>query len=559
MRLFRPASAVLASALLAGAAFPGLASAQTASGVGTSVTSTKLLSAQLGDNGSLLDLTLVGDEARSTTDPAVAASEAYSRLTALTTKSSTISALNQQLGSFEAKSAGPTSVDIASLGVPAALSPVVTGDLTGKLSAALTNGVASTGMTADLSNLSLVGGLVSLDSLKSTQGSVTEALDSGAGRSAGVTNLTVLDLGALLKGLGIDPSILTLDQLDAILTQLNATTGLSLPAGSTTLQGAVTTLNAAITDLQGALAGAPAATSDITTAIDSTTSSLLGTIGITAPLPTTTDTLATAVTDVNAVIDQLKAQLAKLVTDRLAVLDSLSLLKLEGVDVGVTTKATDAVDSSIAQVTGKIGKIDVGGITLPGVDLLAATDTVNAVVNDVNAKIGGVLGTIDPSLANLVKVSVLDKATSITQDSGYTRSRAGITGATAVVTPPAALSTLISTLSAQANTVGSTLTAAGVPVPVINTAMSQLGTTLSVASALSAPAKVQVASVLSASDYSRVGSTTAGAPAPGSSLPRTGDNSSLFLLVGAVAAAAAFGLRRTLHTPAVRPVRIDDK
>src|SRR5689334_15211086 len=108
MRLFRPATAVLASALLAGTAFPQLASAQTASGVGTSLTSTKVLSAQLGDAGSLLDLTLLGDEARSTTDPSVASPEAYSRLMAVVTKSGAISALNQSLGSFEAKSAGPT-------------------------------------------------------------------------------------------------------------------------------------------------------------------------------------------------------------------------------------------------------------------------------------------------------------------------------------------------------------------------------------------------------------------------------------------------------------------
>src|SRR5213080_1798340 len=79
MRLFRPLSAALATTVLAAGAFTGPASAQ-AAGVGTSLTSTKVLSAQLGDNGKLLDLLLLGDEARSTIDPAVAEQEQVEQL-----------------------------------------------------------------------------------------------------------------------------------------------------------------------------------------------------------------------------------------------------------------------------------------------------------------------------------------------------------------------------------------------------------------------------------------------------------------------------------------------
>src|SRR5687767_500553 len=86
MRLHRSFSAtraiaILGSAVIAAAAFTGPATA--AAGVGTSASSTKVLTAQLGDNAGVLDLLLLGDEARSTIDPAVASPEAYARLNLL--------------------------------------------------------------------------------------------------------------------------------------------------------------------------------------------------------------------------------------------------------------------------------------------------------------------------------------------------------------------------------------------------------------------------------------------------------------------------------------------
>ena len=575
MRLFRPISAALASTVIAAGAFTGPAAAQ-AAGVGTALTSTKVLTAQLGESGQLLDLLLLGDEARATIDPAVAVPEAYSRLTALTAKTSIVpnNPINQSIQVGEARSDGTTEVPIAPaaisslLGVPAELAPVLSGQIdAGKLTANLTDGVAASGLSASLSNVQAVGGLVGLGSLSSTLGSTASAATSTATRGAAVNNVTVLDLGALLQGLGLPLAELTPEKLIALVDALGAQTGLPLPSGATTLQGAVDQLDAAIDDLQKALATAVVTpTTTVTSVVDTTTTSLLGTVGaatgVTVALPTDTTTLVTTVADtLNDAIDQLQALINDLLAKGLAALDNLALLRLEGVEVGVTTKAVETVEGSVAQVTGKIGKVFVGGIELPGIDLASTVAQVNTAVAELNTKLGSVLGLVHTDLANLVKVSVLDQATSIVSEGGYTRSRAGVTGATATVTPPANLATIVSGIVGSLG-VADKLTAASVPVPAVSGLMNQLGGSLNLASsALTSPAKVQVAQVLSASDYARAGAvTTTGAPgttAGGSpTLPRTGGDD--LLLLGGMAAVLALAVRRFGRSPAVTPIRIKD-
>jgi hypothetical protein len=569
MRLFRYACAGLATSVLAASAFTGPASAQ-AAGVGTSLTSTKVLTAQLGEAGSLLDLALLGDEARSTIDPAVASPEAYTRLTALAAKASIVpsSPINVTEGVFEAKSSGPSEVPIAGsvLALPATtpveLAPVLSATIDpGKLTATLNQGVAASTMSTQVSKLKAVGGLLSVASLQSSLDASSAGASSAATRGASVTDVTVLDLGALLQGLGLPLAELTPAQLVALVDALAAQTGLPLPSGTTTLKQAIDTLDAAIDDLQATIATTPAATTDITNAIDSTTSTLLGTVGsvtgVTVPLPSTTQTVSDAVATVNALVDQLQALVDGLLADGLAALDGLALLRLQGVEVGVATKAVDTVAGSAATVTGKIGKVMVGGVELPGIDLAATAAQVSAAVAAVNTKLGETLALVDPGLANLVKVSVLDQATSITQDGGYTRSRAGVTAASATITPPANLAALVQGILGQVG-VAETLTTAGATVPQLDGLMNQLAGALNLGtSALTAPAKVQIASVLSASDYRLGAAATPGTPAGSPSLPRTGGPD--LVLFGGLLAILALAVRRLSRTPEVQPVRIDDK
>lgn len=569
MRLFRPITAALATTVIAAGAFTGPATAQ-AAGVGTSLSSTKVLTAQLGENAQLLDLLLLGEEARSTIDPSVAPASAFSKITALSAKSAIVpnNPINQTVGVAEARSDGANEVAIAPaaisslVGVPAALGPVLSGNVdAGKVTASLTDGVAASGLNASLSDIKAVGGLVSLGSLKSTLESASSGATSTATRGASVSNVTVLDLGALLQGLGLPLGQLTPAQVVALVDALAAQTGLPLPSGADTLAEAVAMLNAVIDEIQTTLTDTAAQTEPVTEVIDTTTQDVLDTLGgatgVSVELPTDTTTLVEDATELlNDLIDQVQALINDLLAKGLAALNGLALLRLEGVEVGVTTKAVGTVDGSVAQVTGKIGKVFVGGVELPGIDLLTSAAQVNGAVAGVNTKLGSVLGLVSPDLANLVKVSVLDQATSIVSDGGYTRSRAGITGATATVTPPANLAALVSGIVAQVG-VAETLVSANVPVPAVSSLMNDLAGSLNLASsALTSPAKVQVAQVLSASDY-RLGSVTTGAPgtttgAP--TLPRTGGDD--LMLLGGVAAILALALRR-FGRPAVQPIRID--
>jgi hypothetical protein len=568
MRLFRPLSAALATTVIAAGAFTGPAAAQTA-GVGTSLTSTKVLTAQLGDNAQLLDLLLLGDEARSTIDPAVAAPEAFSKLTALSVKTAIVpgNPINVTQGVAEARSNGANEVPIAATNfsvpaLPAQLAPVLSGTVDGgKLTASLTNGVAASGLNTSLTDVKAVGGLISLGSLKSTLDSSASGATSSALRGASVNDLTVLDLGALLQGLGLPLGELTPAQLVALVDALAAQTGLPLPSGTDTLAAALAQLNAAIADLRATIATVPSSTSQITNAIDSTTATLLGTVGsltgVTVPLPTTTQVVDDAIATVNALVGQLQALVNDLYAKGLQALDNLSLLKLEGVEVGVTTKAVDTVEGSVATVTGKVGKVLVGGVALPGIDLMSPLAAVNANVANINTKLGEVLSLVDPSLANVVKVSVLDKATSVVADGGYIRSRAGVTAASATITPPANLAAIVKTVTDQVG-VAETLAASSVPVPAVSALMNDLAASLNLAtSALTSPAKVSLASVLSASDFKVAGATGApGSPAGSPSLPRTGSGLDLFLF-GGLAAILALAIRRFGRSHQLQVVRID--
>ncbi|MBW3614257.1 MAG: hypothetical protein KY439_02980 [Actinobacteria bacterium] len=558
MRFFRPVSAAVATSVVAAAVFAGPATAQSP-GVGTSLTETKVLAAQLGDKGSVLDVVLLGDQARSTIDPSVASPEAFTRLTALSTKSGVISALNQNVGVYEARSTGPTEQAVAPqtivpASLPAALGPVLSGSLgSGKLSAVLDNGVASSALDAGVTNVRSVGGLLGIGSLSSNLTASSAGDAANAARGAKVSDITVLDLGALLEGLGISLADLSVSQVSALLDTLQATTGLDLPAGQTTLAGTVTALNAAIDDLQDAVA--TEATSTIGEAVEPTTNTLLGTVGLDTPLSDSA-VVGDSVAAINAAVDQLQDQIDDLLGESLKALDDLALLRLEGVEVGVTTKAVDSVDASVAEVTGKIGKIKVGNITLPAIDAAATASAVNAAVAQINDKVSDTLSAVSPGLANLVDVSVLDKVTSVTQSGGYTRSRAGITGASAAITPPAALGDIVSTITNQAGGIDTLLPASTVKSLGLSGAMDELSRTLNLgAGVLSGPAKVQAGSIVASSEFARSG----GAPTtPGDTLPRTGGPVGIAFIAG-LAAAMGLVLRRWMQTPAPRTVRVDNK
>lgn len=570
MRLIRPLS-VGAAALLAAAGFSGPVTAQAApTGVGSAVSSTKVLTAQLGANGSLLDLALLTDTATASLDGLVGTPGAASKLSLGKVSTSVVSldAVNKTLPTFEAKDTGPTSkdVDAGALGLAA---PVLQGSITGgKVFATLADGIASSGMNVQVTNVTdAVGGLLRVGNVSSTIGSAAAPASTTAGRSVVVNDVTVLDLSAVLQGLGIDLGSLTVEQVVALVDGLAAQAGLPLPSGQTTLAGAIAALNAAIDDLQGSVAEVTEGTTvqQITTAIDSTTGSLLGAAGIAAPLPTVDNSVAEATTLVNTAVDELQAELLDLIRNGVKALDDVALLRLEGVEVGVDTKAVSDTAGSSATVVGKIGKVSVGNLpVVSGLDLIAVTDQVNAAVASVNTSLSNVLSIVDPGLANLVKVSVLDKATSVVAKDGYVTSTAGVTALSATLTPPPALPAIVGAVNelVAAEEVADVLDVPVAQVPSVlglGTGMNSLASTLSLGfGALTQPASIRVGEVLSSSNF-RLGSTTSNPAAPvtpsSPQLPRTGTDT-LFL---AAAAAIVLGLlaRRFVLPSAAKAVKID--
>jgi hypothetical protein len=163
-----------------------------------------------------------------------------------------------------------------------------------------------------------------------------------------------------------------------------------------------------------------------------------------------------------------------------------------------------------------------------------------------------VLGIISPDLANIVSVSLLDQAQSVANSGGYNRARAGVTAATATVTPPATLANIVSTLGAAANQIGPTIASlSGGTVPVVDptVGMSTLAGTVNLAQAagaLSQGVTLKVGEVLSASDFA-----PGAVPAATNTLPRTGAETGVFAGLAVALGVLGWGIRRMIRRPAL--------
>ena len=534
---------------LSGAVTAGPATA--AAGVGTTTVSTSLLRVQVGANGSLLDLRLLGDDARATVDPKVGSTEAFSRLTALSLSSSALPAplnsITVPSPPIESKSPGglgsvtSAAIDLANpvtgVAVPSYL-------LSGSVApATLTSAVDADGarssLGSSLGNLAGVGGLLSADSLASTLDTAANATKADGKRVVSTSAITVLDLGALIDGLGLLLADLPVSAVTGILDQLGVPVGTLAPGD---LTDAVSALSDGIDGLQALIPAGALPTDPITAAVPAELGTLLPDLGTPVPVQNTT-----TVAEVQASIDALQNTLSGLLATAMTALDALKLLEVDGINVGVVATATDTLGGSVSAVNAKIGEITLGGVTLPAVDLLGTAAQLNAAVADVNGIIGDALGSIAPGLANVVDVDLLapDADNGVRTAGGYNKAIAGLTAVAASVTPPADLSAIISTLQ-SATGVGETIIGLGGTVPALSTVMGTLETALGSVQALAGGANIRIAQLRSTSDF------VAAAPAsPGTELPRTGSNNTTALAAfGTVLAALAIGMRRYVVAPA---------
>ena len=541
MRNARAAVAAITTISLVGA-FSSLGAARAATtGVGTSQVSTTVANVQLGTNGALLGVRLLGDDARSTIDSKVAsAPEAFSRFTGLTVSSDTVTALaSLSSPTVESKQPGGEatittgSVNLSNPVTGVNIPPTVLSGTIGlaHLSSEAAATQAKSALSAALTNAAAGGGLVAVNGVTSGVNTAAGSTQSDAARSVKVDQVVVLDLGALLASIGLPITDLPLPTVQELLTKLNTTvTGLGAPA---VVNGAIDDLQAEIAAFVAQLATTAPATpalpaGTIDTIVDTLNGLGAGTIvdgtteaAIANPAQTATDQL-------NAIIDELQAALADVLADVLATLDGAPLLSVDSVDVGVTSKAADTVANSTAGVTARIGAVNVGAVGVGPIDVTQTLTDVNAKVTSINNTLKDALDGIDPGLGDLVTVSVFERPTGngVSESNGYVKAMDGITALKASVTPPSTLSTIISAVQAQAS-IADDLLAAGGTLPSLSAAMGTLGTTLNNTAAPAAGgASVTIASITSTSEFAPA---IGGAPGNETdrSLAATGSNDTL--------------------------------
>jgi hypothetical protein len=284
---------------------------------------------------------------------------------------------------------------------------------------------------------------------------------------------------------------------------------------------------------------------------------------------------------VGNLLTTLQSTLSGLLNQVLGILGNLPLLKLDGAQVGVATKAAPALADSLANVTAQLGHLSVLGVQLPGVDLASIGSLLTGITNT----LGGALSIINPALANLVKVGVLDKTTNVAASDGYNRARAGLSILNVSIVPPLNLGGILSGITGGSGASAASLRSkavTGTP-SVSNNPLALLGNLgvadpagslpvlgglgagmLGLDNLLNIPAAVgalasglslQVGQILSASDYTSISpQATPGNPAtpvaaPNATLPRTGGETGALAAVAAVLAALALGIRRTVRRP----------
>ncbi|HZQ86207.1 MAG TPA: hypothetical protein VFA83_15275, partial [Acidimicrobiales bacterium] len=389
--------------------------------------------------------------------------------------------------------------------------------------------------------------------------------DSDGTRGFSATNLNVLNLGALLDGLGLPLGNLSLAQISNMLQNLQdlgagspvasllSTLGIGsavpdaagLQSLFTTLTGNLALGQSTLTNISGALCSGTL-TSGLLTA-----NPVLAGLGLTA-----SSTCAQAVSTVTGAINTVTGQLTGLVPGLLGILDNTSLLKLDSVDIGIVTKATDNVSTSVAGVTGKIGALHIGGLTIPGIDLLSNAQALTS-TSALNA-VKSVLGSVDPGLANIIGLKLLDSTgTGVSSSNGYVQALGKLTAVHLSITPPANLAAILGGITSA----NSALTALKTAVPAFNLSsvslpnvagMDALNSALkatpaaAAVNALAGGASMDVASVQATSNFVPV--IASAQAAPGATLPRTGRDAGI-AIVGMVLVGMAIAIRRRILAP----------
>ncbi|MGH9163993.1 MAG: hypothetical protein ACRDZW_00560 [Acidimicrobiales bacterium] len=589
MRRFSVRFTAAASAFFVTAAFSGIGAAAAATaeptGVGTSAAKFSLVSLELGKAGSLLNLRVLADDALSTIDSLVSTPNAFSKLAPLSLTSQVLPVLNgltASLPSFESRTPGGqgevkgSALDFSqgSTGLPGlgALGGLggVGGLLGGQLvPTSLTSGLddkgARSGVDAALANLSILNGILNIKSVSNLLGTAAASPAATGSRGVKIDAISILNLGDLLKGLGLDMAGLPLGILDGLLKNLNLLGGLPL-GGAPDLTSAIGQITGVLDPLLKTVTGSSGIVGQVVKQVP-VVSGLLGNLPTQLPvlgsggaLTSTVQTSSLLDGTVGSLLSTLQGTLSGLLGGALNSLGGLSLLSLDGADVNVATKAARSLDDSTATAVAQLGGLNVLGLKLPGVDLAL----VGNLVNTVTGTLGGVLSIIDPSFAKLLDLKLLDKQTNVLAAGGYNKALASFDVLSLTVNPLAGLSGIVGNLlgAGKSSSPLALLGAAGVAspaaaLPVIGGNMAGLNGLLNLGplvGALTEGLSLKIGSMTSNSELATAAAAPAipdqPVPAPAvTELPRTGASTGTFAAVAAGLVALSLGVRRWSRRP----------
>jgi hypothetical protein len=526
MRMSRFVPVVAAGALVAATVSPASAAEP---GVGTTTAALEAIGLDVGE---VLSLSLLTDTGLADTNPADGAvSTASAQLNALEVASELLG-VDEQVGLLSAESTGDESSDA----LPATSVPdtggVVTGTLDGALSAVVGEGGALSNIDAGVTDLSVLDGIVGIGQSGLDLGAGSAGAQAEGARTFTLEDLSLLDLEALLAGLGIPLTDLPLDQVLGLIGELGVD---GLDPILAELGLSAEELLAAVADL-GSLT---AALEDVSGTTCTLTEDTLGTIGGLLGEEVTVDELCADDGVLVAAIDEIEALLdPALLEDILGLLDGVSLVSLDLLQVGMSTVATDSVDTSSADVAPVIEGLVVGGLP---VDAGAALEATEELLATVNAQLDGVLATV--GLSDIISIALFDQGATVTEKDGAIVSDAFFTGLGVDIDPGAVLDTVLAALAADdLLSVGDTILAlapdAELPVSPLTLLNDLAGTNV-----LGDGVSLRVADLGQNSTHVLGATATPQAPtAP--ELPMTGSSDTLWLFMAAVAAAGALGLRR---------------
>ncbi|HVW32040.1 MAG TPA: LPXTG cell wall anchor domain-containing protein, partial [Acidimicrobiia bacterium] len=264
--------------------------------------------------------------------------------------------------------------------------------------------------------------------------------------------------------------------------------------------------------------------------------------------------ITSTVTSVSGILtnalDGLKPTANGLIGDLLGTLSGAPLIQLSGVNFSAVANAADTLAHSSAVSNANFGSIKVGGKDLGVLDLNATVDQINALKGSVLGLVNGVTSTL--GLGNLIDLGIMERTASTKAEGAYNVASAGLDLLRVSINPPAALGSLLQTVTA--NPVSGLLGSLGGVIPAdTGLATNVLGQAFGLTSLLTQPTTIKVGSIGADADYTSAvaGDTLSQTPASGNvggTLPRTGGtNGAFFAALAALALAGAFGITRSLR------------